>query len=226
MEDVWFVAHLDTHWNHPINVGWMNYFQRWACAPLFRLWWPLLSPQFNLRFRRFMEGQCDLPRSFGFITDNNLRRRSQGGDFDKGLAWQVAQRTCSVDSKATEIYGLEVSLKDDTPGQPTRHSLQLAVLGVQIKDREAHWHGDDVFILPGLWNSGFGTPFIRLILDDLGTRGLTECCVMLSPREKDEPKLRTDTGSRHELADHIEFYRNLGFSQREGRLVQKLPVSA
>ena len=60
MEDVWFAAYLETHWNDPNNLGWMNTFQRWAYTPSFRLWWPILKPMFGRKFRRFMEERLSL----------------------------------------------------------------------------------------------------------------------------------------------------------------------
>ena len=30
MEDVWVSHDLDQYWSHPLNEGWMAYFNRWA----------------------------------------------------------------------------------------------------------------------------------------------------------------------------------------------------
>jgi hypothetical protein len=53
MEDVWVSADLDRYWSHPLNEGWMNYFQRWASTPTFRKWWPILMPIYSSGFRAF-----------------------------------------------------------------------------------------------------------------------------------------------------------------------------
>src|SRR2546430_8527370 len=60
MEDVWISASLETHWNDPNLLGWMNTFQRWAYTPSFRLWWPILKPMYGRKFRRFMEERLSL----------------------------------------------------------------------------------------------------------------------------------------------------------------------
>ena len=53
MEDVWLACDLDRYWSHPLNEGWMNYFQRWASTPTFRRWWPVLRPIYSSGFREF-----------------------------------------------------------------------------------------------------------------------------------------------------------------------------
>ena len=55
MEDAWLTCQLDQWWTHPLNLGWINLFARWATSPLFRFWWPLLSPMFSPGFRRFID---------------------------------------------------------------------------------------------------------------------------------------------------------------------------
>ncbi len=60
MEDVWLDAQLDTFWSHPLNEGWMNYFQRWASTPSFRRWWPILRPIYSPAFRDFVKDRFDV----------------------------------------------------------------------------------------------------------------------------------------------------------------------
>jgi hypothetical protein len=55
MEDVWLAADLDHYWSHPLNQGWMNYFQRWAATPSFRRW-PILRP-LQSGFREFAKAR-------------------------------------------------------------------------------------------------------------------------------------------------------------------------
>ena len=43
MEDAWLTCQLDQWWTHPINLGWINLFARWATSPLFRSWWPCVA---------------------------------------------------------------------------------------------------------------------------------------------------------------------------------------
>src|SRR5439155_929530 len=57
MEDVWLAADLDHYWSHPLNQGWMNYFQRWGSTPSFRRWWPILGPIYSPGFREFAKAR-------------------------------------------------------------------------------------------------------------------------------------------------------------------------
>ena len=61
MEDVWVGGRLEGYETHPLNVGWMNYFQRWATAPTFRMWWPVLRTIFSPNTRRFVEQRLGVP---------------------------------------------------------------------------------------------------------------------------------------------------------------------
>ncbi|HEY5961860.1 MAG TPA: hypothetical protein VIV60_35115, partial [Polyangiaceae bacterium] len=60
MEDVWVGLELETYWSHPLNEGWMNYFQRWASAPSLRRWWPVLRPLYSVGFRDFVRDRFEL----------------------------------------------------------------------------------------------------------------------------------------------------------------------
>jgi len=60
MEDAWVGARLEQYWSHPLNEGWMNYFQRWASTPSFRRWWPILRPIYSDGFREFVKERFDL----------------------------------------------------------------------------------------------------------------------------------------------------------------------
>ena len=43
MEDVWMACQLDRWWDHPLNLGWINLFARWATSAAVPFWWPLLG---------------------------------------------------------------------------------------------------------------------------------------------------------------------------------------
>ena len=63
MEDAWLVCHLETHWNDPNNLGWMNAFQRWAYTPSFRLWWPILKPMYGRQIPPFYGRASQISRT-------------------------------------------------------------------------------------------------------------------------------------------------------------------
>ena len=72
MEDVWLAADLEQYWSHPLNQGWLNYFQRWARTPSFRRWWPVLAPIYSPGFREFVKER------FGVgVTDQSARGENE-----------------------------------------------------------------------------------------------------------------------------------------------------
>ena len=71
MEDVWLACELDRWWHHPVNLGWINMFARWATAPTFRFWWPLLGPMFSPGFRLFLE------QRFAVVHDATVEERGR-----------------------------------------------------------------------------------------------------------------------------------------------------
>ncbi|MEO8350141.1 MAG: hypothetical protein ABI680_00330, partial [Chthoniobacteraceae bacterium] len=60
MENAWFTLKLGRHLSHPMNDGWLNYFDRWALAPSFRRWWPILSALYSIDFRDFIKTRYGL----------------------------------------------------------------------------------------------------------------------------------------------------------------------
>src|SRR4029453_11470765 len=61
MEDAWTACHLDHWWHHPLNLGWINLFARWATAPTFKFWWPVVAPMFSPGFRTFIDDRFPTP---------------------------------------------------------------------------------------------------------------------------------------------------------------------
>src|SRR5690606_30721721 len=62
MEQTYYAWDLETTGNQPLSLGVMNSFARWAYAPLFRMWWPLVRSTLTPQFARFMETQFGLER--------------------------------------------------------------------------------------------------------------------------------------------------------------------
>ena len=60
MEDAFGGCRLATHANHPLNLGWINLFERWGNTPTFRSWWPILQPLYGDDFRKFMNREVGL----------------------------------------------------------------------------------------------------------------------------------------------------------------------
>jgi hypothetical protein len=60
MEIAWMTAGLASHASHPLNRGWMNVFRRWASAPSFQDYWPVVRGEFSEGFVRFCEAELSL----------------------------------------------------------------------------------------------------------------------------------------------------------------------
>ncbi len=219
MEDLYLLGNMGTRWNSPSNRGWGNYLHRWASTPAFRMWWPILKPMYNPRFRRFMEDHFQLPTTEASPLDAYCLTSSRTGAI-AGSAWKAWQRVQPRnDLSGLEMYAFDLKLKDSAHTPPQEHCIQVAASLVRILAPAAEWQTDDLFVLPGLWGSGIGTEFVRHILEDLRKRGISECQVKL-----DTSRRLSSEGSRAEHLDHVEFYRSLGFClDREGkRLLRSL----
>ncbi len=228
MEDVWLSCYLDTHWNHPMNVGWVNLFQRWAYTPTFRFWWPLMKTRHSAQFRRFLEERFDLddldyppiPKTLGKCAD------TPPNGFAKTF-WERARdlkqsRKPLAHEKdwKDKYYPFEIVLMQQSDGSTKSKEikLQVAIARVEKKGDIVQWGSNDLYVPPGLWGSGLGGTFLRKLLAELTSRAGTICRVKLQPpgeletTAKDGKALqRTDIAGRQAQADLIAFYKGAGF---------------
>jgi GNAT superfamily N-acetyltransferase len=240
MEDIWLCCRLDTHWNHPLNLGWTNLFQRWTSAATFRMWWPILKPLYGSKFLRFMDEQmglaaggkpqitCEfwLVRPDGSAMDWESRAGSghcfqEKQDAEKGIAWQSWQgiRNRRIEDNQA-VYTFELIVMQSGSTKPIHLQVALAVVTVDQKASTIYWHEDDFFVLPSLWGSGIGGRFLRAILTDLPKRKAigpgSDCRVEL-------PESRpNDLASRNDLIGIIDFYKAEGFKVVLDGLTKKL----
>jgi hypothetical protein len=229
MEDVWLGCRLDTHWNHPLNLGWTNLFQRWTSAATFRMWWPVLKPLYGSKFLRFMEeqmglsaaGKAKIETEFWLVrpTVSAVDWENRAGsnhrfqarqDAEEGMGWQswqgIQKRTIE-DNQA--VYAFQLMLMQ--PGSSRRINLQvaLAIVTVDQKSQIVRWHENDFFVLPSLWGSGLGGRFLRAILSDLPKRKAVapgSVCRVELPESRPN-----DLASRNDLIGVIDFYKAEGF---------------
>jgi GNAT superfamily N-acetyltransferase len=229
MEDVWLGCRLDTHWNHPLNLGWTNLFQRWTSAATFRMWWPVLKPLYGSKFLRFMEeqmglsaaGKAKIETEFWLVrpTVSAVDWESRAGsnhrfqvrqDAEEGMGWQswqgIQKRTIE-DNQA--VYAFQLMLMQ--PGSSRRINLQvaLAIVTVDQQSQIVRWHENDFFVLPSLWGSGLGGRFLRAILSDLPKRKAVapgSVCRVELPESRPN-----DLASRNDLIGVIDFYKAEGF---------------
>jgi GNAT superfamily N-acetyltransferase len=213
MEDAWLACHLETHWNHPNNLGWMNAFQRWAYTPSFRLWWPILKPMYGSKFRRFMEEHLDLadedyPPTMDKV--NNCGHSVPGGVAQIYWKRMNAEDPRRETDKTVYSYDLKLTLQSQASEDRAYH-VQAGLAFVDLRDPQiARWSAKDFFVPPGLWGSGIGEKFLNKLLNELRAPR----CEVTVERQK-----RTDLASLQERNDLIAFYKRAGFQLENGQLV-------
>jgi hypothetical protein len=218
MEDAWFAASLDTHWNDPNNLGWMNTFQRWAYTPSFRLWWPILKPMYGRKFRRFMEERLsladgDYPPTIATVTN-------QESILPRGVAQTYWRRMYGETEKpGMTIYSFDLQLTHQREKKDKTHPVQAGLAFLDLSDKKtARWNVDDFFIPPSLWGAGLGAVFLSKLLPKLKGKGFTHCEVTIEEQKRPDDELavdwskRTDLASRQQLNDLLAFYQRAEFS--------------
>ncbi len=220
MQSVWLSCRFDTHWGHPLNLGLLNLFQRWAYAPSCRLWWPLLRPLHGDRFRRFMEEHLaladrDHPRVEGKVAAMTAERQSRGEspEIPDGLAklhWlrSRAPRDAPPADAIFCEYTIGLPLQTDGTAKLDTVQMQLGLAAVVMSGSVARWHSDDFFVPPGLWGSGIGADFLEKLIAALPPA--TRCEVELARELPGEQ--RNDFASRQERNDLVSFYKRAGFA--------------
>jgi GNAT superfamily N-acetyltransferase len=214
MEDTWIGAELDIYWSHPLNDGWMNYFQRWASTPSFRRWWPVLRPIYSLNFRDFVRDRFDLsyhdphqPESRGARFE--LRARSTFG----GLAseqWSRRQpeaRTAVSDRQMLEFLLSLDAVNPPRPMPPFQAGVVFYKKGETDGGRRfAEWRNQDLFVPHALIGAGIIARLLNEVLDHLQQDGVDEFRVVF-----DQARARPDPASRWNLLHEINFYKSRGF---------------
>jgi len=219
MEDVWFASYLETHWNDPNNLGWMNTFQRWAYTPSFRLWWPILKPMYGRKFRRFMEERLsladeDYPPTTATVTN-------QGKNLPNGVAqvyWKRMHAPHPEHGTGKTVYSYDLKLTQQSQeGQDIPYNVQAGLAFLDLSDNTlARWNVEDFFMPPSLWGAGLGAKFLNELLATLKEEGVKRCEVAVeAPKESDgavEWLKRTDLASRQQLNDLLAFYQRANFT--------------
>lgn len=225
MEDTWTSCDLDAAWSHPLNIGWVNLFARWATAPTFRMWWPFLSPLYSLGLRRFLVERFP-------VLEGDAEHRGQiknlGHNLADGLAahwWMTRDATPPEANDTTKtVYAYEIQLP--RPGSERPIPVQVALVRVSRGLEHLWWTSDDLFVPPSLWGAEFGRDFLRDLLERLtdeekdkrgrGAPHAERCVVYVR-----QPDLSDDLGSWGDRVRFIEFYKAVGFEIRP--VVPKAP---
>lgn len=220
MEDVWMACQLDRWWSHPLNLGWVNLFARWATSPPFQFWWPLLSPMFSPGFRTFIEQR--FPRREG--TGATLAI-AQKGSVEEVVEGEIAglaeiwwkQRSAQPmpwtrpesASFTRRYYQDRLELVRDRA--PVR--IQVGLAAVTFSAGMAGWTSDDFFVPPSLWGAGIGGHFLRGLLDRVSAEALVGVVVVKAP-----PPGQDHHVARDDRQAFVEHYKKVGF--REKRTIE------
>jgi GNAT superfamily N-acetyltransferase len=232
MEDVWLICYLETHWNDPNNLGWMNTFQRWAYTPSFRLWWPILKPMYGRKFRRFMEERFSLADEDYPPTTAKVTNR--GENLPDGVAqiyWKRMHEQDPEHGKGKTVYSYDLKLTlQSQHGKDTCYEVQAGLAFLDLSGKTlARWNVEDFFVPPSLWGAGLGAKFLNELLAVLKKEGVKRCEVAVEPPPKkiDDEAVewlkRTDVASRQQLNDLLAFYQRANFTlDANNRLVRDL----
>jgi hypothetical protein len=164
MEEAYISEDLERRYNHPLYLGLMNYFARWAFAPIFRMWWPLLKSLYCREFTSFMERRFGLASVNGgsdqieeVKTDISL----EGGGF-ASHCWRLERSPSSRVQSAKTV--LSFSLEMTYAGEKSPYRVEAAL--AFCHDDGANclaFHADDFYVPPGLWGIGIGEAFLAAL---------------------------------------------------------------
>jgi GNAT superfamily N-acetyltransferase len=214
-------------------MGIMNYFARWAYAPRFRMWWPLLKTQASPLFASFFEERFGLPG----MEREDVGELSQHEGFAMGC-WML-QGGCRPGTEKREGLNLGERLISYQLNLPHGRDPWFNVQAAQVIVRTRHlgtgwplvwpdargvnrrvvvWQADDFYVPPGLWGAGIGEDFLHLLTQNpyLGDKVGTPIGSLLAVRilvNQDAANAR-----RKRWADEVHFYRAHGFTDPESGL--------
>jgi len=198
MTDVYVSCDLQRSWDHPLNIGWVNWFGRWATTPAFRDLWPFLSPMFNPNMRDFFEDRFELQSagspawSEGWIVDDAPKDAP-------GLAtelWKDAHPGMNRDDYKTLRFRVKV-----------REGWEVEVALLFYREENGtkvwteQWTNPDFFVPPSLWQAGIGKAFLDKIGEWLDKTGPGVV------RIDDDPTRRRD------VSEQIQIYKEADFTR-------------
>jgi hypothetical protein len=213
MEDVWLAADLEQYWSHPLNQGWMNYFQCWARTPSFRRWWPVLAPIYTPVFREFVKER------FGVgVTDQSAR-----GDNERQIKAarlelkEIADRATFFETQTWKYFEQHV------PGVKPAQESKIFGYELQLLGYEGKPDGKKLFVPLALSGGGIIARLLDAIIKHYGSaksendRDFGKLEVVFSsalPNEAAKAKVLSQA-ARYERVRDIEFYKSRNFSYFE-----------
>jgi len=208
MEDVWVNASLDTHASHPLNVGWINLFMRWASTPQFQLWWPILKPLYGIGFREWVDEAIDRlglpPSEFELESIRDVPFEDKNVDLNSleavsGLGFRRMPTGEPVPPSGGYLYNVKLKHGSRSLG------IQAAEVFYWRVDDIAYWNSDDFHVSAGLWGTGIGSEFLECLVERLMEQNVRACHVLLPAFNVADPNIRMVR------TDLIAFYSKHGF---------------
>ena len=202
MEEVYLSENLAAQHNHPLYLGVINYFARWAYAPLFRMWWPLLKSMYSSGFTDFLENRFGLA-AVGIGSDAAERVIAGLGKRDSGFAmscWTLAAGRAPGEGEHLVSYELAMQYQNFEP-----YRVQAAQVIVRFAERAALWDSRDFYVPPGLWGTGIGGDFLDRL--EHAPTSLFNAKYLVVRIELEQG------ASRKARADETQLYRSRGFAE-------------
>jgi len=226
MEDAWAGADLDENWSHPVNSGWMSYFQRWASCPSFRHWWPILRPIYSDGFRNFVRERFELrlQRAGGATRQPSASMRlvALGGlqALPAGLAWEQWKiRRTPPDLTGKQALQFNLSLEQvgtHQVGAPLAVGFLLYQRYGEAGRRSAGWPHREMFVPESLNGSGIYARFLEAVINHFCAKepDVVELWVDIVAPEYggQRPPERPNRAVRMERVKTISFYKSRGFA--------------
>lgn len=202
-EEAYEREELERTSEHPVYLGLTNYMARWAYAPLFRMWWPILKTLYPQPFTRYMERRFGLAR-IGAAGEPQEHVRGRLTTQSEGFAMDAWERQgYTVPGRSEEVVSYSLSMKYREFNPP--YDVQAAqVIGQRVNDAFV-WDGDDLFVPPGLWGVGIGEDFLRKLQRAENPLGVARLFV----RIRVEGETASAAGPR--AAGSMQLYRAGGF---------------
>ena len=220
MEDAWVGCRLDTYWSHPLNRGWMTYFQRWASTPSFRRWWPIVRPIYSVGFADFVKERF------------NLRLKdAQARETEKDFQAAILEISKEVITPSQLMEGMACRQWMDRYGKPPLGNLNILEYRLKLEslprdgkpceanwiqvgfllfeespEKLATWQAAHLFVCPSLVGAGIVARFLDGLVVWFAQKGFTGLRVILAEQGR-----RADPASRQDRVLDINFYKSRGF---------------
>jgi GNAT superfamily N-acetyltransferase len=223
MEQVYHAWDLEHTRSQPLSLGVINVLARWAYAPLFRMWWPVMRSTLTPQFARFMETQFGLERIPPHRPGDSWTEPIDNADIGRpgfALRCWIIDRGGMENTHATiDPSFIEYRLRLRYASMPAFQLQAAIVRAVRQADGTMYWTTRDFYVPPGLWGIGIGEAFLRSLVKRAVSAG-TSILVRIPV------SAATDPNALKTIADESQLYRAAGFREYEPSADELLRIAA